>query len=76
VLRFWRNGSHIVSLNWQSYDLGMQINEGMFVGSGGWVLKPPALVGGRPTGGKVRFVAEVVGVSGCECLFYFSAASR
>jgi phosphatidylinositol phospholipase C delta len=69
VLRFWRNGSHVVSLNWQSYDREMQINEGMFVGSGGWVLKPPVLVEGQPTERMMRFIAEVAGISACKCCF-------
>ncbi|KAJ3777145.1 PLC-like phosphodiesterase [Lentinula raphanica] len=42
LLKFWRNGSQIVSLNWQTFDKSMQINEAMFVGTPGWVLKPNA----------------------------------
>ncbi|KAK7729627.1 hypothetical protein SLS57_002115 [Botryosphaeria dothidea] len=37
---FWRQGVQIVALNWQRWDEGMMINEGMFAGTGGWVLKP------------------------------------
>ncbi|KAF5006632.1 hypothetical protein FDECE_7027 [Fusarium decemcellulare] len=37
---FWRAGVQIVALNWQSWDTGMMINEGMFTGSDGYVLKP------------------------------------
>ncbi|KAI4256055.1 MAG: hypothetical protein L6R42_006423 [Xanthoria sp. 1 TBL-2021] len=37
---FWRKGVQIVALNWQKFDAGMMLNEGMFAGSGGWVLKP------------------------------------
>ena len=37
---FWRKGVQIVALNWQRYDEGMMLNQGMFAGSGGWVLKP------------------------------------
>ena len=37
---FWRKGVQIVALNWQKYDEGMMLNQGMFAGSGGWVLKP------------------------------------
>lgn len=36
----WRNGAQIVALNWQSLDKGMMLNEGMFAGYEGWVLKP------------------------------------
>ncbi|KAG8734080.1 hypothetical protein FRC11_012230 [Ceratobasidium sp. 423] len=35
----WRAGAQIAALNWQSYDLGMQLNYAMFNGTGGWVLK-------------------------------------
>ena len=42
-LKFWRTGAQVVSLNWQNYDTGMQINDAMFVGSGGWVVKPSKL---------------------------------
>ncbi|KUI64817.1 1-phosphatidylinositol 4,5-bisphosphate phosphodiesterase 1 [Cytospora mali] len=38
---FWRKGIQIVALNWQKWDEGMMLNEGMFAGSGGYVLKPP-----------------------------------
>jgi len=37
---FWRKGIQIVALNWQSWDEGMMLNEGMFAGTGGLVLKP------------------------------------
>lgn len=39
---FWRKGVQIVALNWQKWDEGMMLNEGMFAGGGGWVLKPKA----------------------------------
>lgn len=38
---FWRRGVQMVALNWQKIDEGVMLNEGMFAGSGGWVLKPP-----------------------------------
>lgn len=37
---FWRKGVQMVALNWQKYDEGMMLNQGMFAGSRGWVLKP------------------------------------
>lgn len=37
---FWRKGLQIVALNWQKWDQGMMLNEGMFAGTGGYVLKP------------------------------------
>ncbi|EXJ56627.1 hypothetical protein A1O7_06971 [Cladophialophora yegresii CBS 114405] len=36
----WRMGAQMVALNWQKMDKGMMLNEGMFAGTGGWVLKP------------------------------------
>lgn len=38
---FWRKGVQMVALNWQKLDEGMMLNEGMFTGEQGWVLKPP-----------------------------------
>jgi phosphatidylinositol phospholipase C, delta len=38
---FWRKGVQMVALNWQNCDMGMMLNEGMFAGENGWVLKPP-----------------------------------
>jgi len=35
----------MVALNWQDCDKGMMINEGMFAGTGGYVLKPPSYRG-------------------------------
>ncbi|KAL2022275.1 hypothetical protein VTK56DRAFT_5673 [Thermocarpiscus australiensis] len=37
---FWRKGIQIVALNWQNWDEGMMLNEAMFAGTGGYVLKP------------------------------------
>ncbi|KAF6838073.1 phospholipase c [Colletotrichum plurivorum] len=37
---FWRRGIQIVALNWQNWDEGMMLNEGMFAGTDGYVLKP------------------------------------
>ncbi|RMD39658.1 hypothetical protein DV735_g5472, partial [Chaetothyriales sp. CBS 134920] len=36
----WRMGAQMVALNWQRLDKGMMLNEGMFAGSQGWILKP------------------------------------
>ncbi|KAI2628226.1 PLC-like phosphodiesterase [Xylaria nigripes] len=38
---FWHKGVQIVALNWQNWDRGMMLNEAMFSGTGGYVLKPP-----------------------------------
>ena len=42
-LRYWRSGVQMAALNWQTYDLGMQLNEAMFAAGDdqtGYVLKP------------------------------------
>ncbi|KAF8426194.1 PLC-like phosphodiesterase [Tirmania nivea] len=50
--QFWRRGVQLVALNWQKADGGMMLNEGMFAGEGGYVLKPshfrPRSDGGSP----------------------------
>ncbi|KAG6117234.1 hypothetical protein E4U14_007993 [Claviceps sp. LM454 group G7] len=38
---FWRRGVQMAAMNWQTMDTGMMLNEGMFAGEKGWVLKPP-----------------------------------
>ncbi|OBT54914.1 hypothetical protein VE04_04924 [Pseudogymnoascus sp. 24MN13] len=40
---FWRKGIQMAALNWQVWDHGTMLNEAMFDGSDGWVLKPPAM---------------------------------
>ncbi|KAL1969443.1 hypothetical protein VTN77DRAFT_8881 [Rasamsonia byssochlamydoides] len=43
---FWRSGVQMVALNWQTYDVGMQINQAMFAAGTdrtGYVLKPESL---------------------------------
>ncbi|KAG5921116.1 hypothetical protein E4U61_007120 [Claviceps capensis] len=45
-LIYWRRGVHMAALNWQTFDLGMQLNNAMFQGGtdeSGYVLKPPEL---------------------------------
>ncbi|KAF7545423.1 hypothetical protein G7046_g9568 [Stylonectria norvegica] len=45
-LIYWRRGVQMAALNWQTFDLGMQLNRAMFEGgtdSSGYVLKPPEL---------------------------------
>lgn len=42
-LKYWRRGIQMVALNWQTYDLGMQMNDAMFAAGkdqSGYVLKP------------------------------------
>ena len=52
---FWGVGAQICALNWQRFDASMQINEAMFDGTSGFVLKPAALRhggSGNPANGK------------------------
>lgn len=44
-LPFWGLGAQVCALNWQTFDASMQINEAMFAGTGGYVLKPRWLRG-------------------------------
>lgn len=43
---FWGIGAQICALNWQTFDHSMQLNEALFAGSDGYVLKPAALRAG------------------------------
>jgi len=45
----WRQGAQMVALNWQRLDRGMMLNEGMFAGAEGWVLKPEGYRGTHKT---------------------------
>ncbi|KAL4950677.1 hypothetical protein BDW69DRAFT_53080 [Aspergillus filifer] len=45
-LKFWRRGVQMAALNWQTYDVGMQMNQAMFAAGNdrtGYVLKPESL---------------------------------
>ena len=53
---FWRKGVQMVALNWQKFDAGMMLNEGMFADGGGWVLKPKGYRGA--SGGRTRDLPE------------------
>jgi phosphatidylinositol phospholipase C delta len=43
---FWGIGAQICALNWQTFGASSQLNEALFAGSGGYVLKPAALRAG------------------------------
>ncbi|KUI64329.1 1-phosphatidylinositol 4,5-bisphosphate phosphodiesterase 1 [Cytospora mali] len=45
---FWRKGVQMVALNWQSWDTAMHLNEAMFDGENGFVLKPPGYQSDSP----------------------------
>ncbi|KAH6638447.1 PLC-like phosphodiesterase [Boeremia exigua] len=57
---FWRAGVQIVALNWQRWDSGMMLNEAMFAGSGGWVLKPAAYRSGSAAATPAQAVGSAV----------------
>lgn len=54
---FWRKGVQMVALNWQSWDTAMHLNEAMFDGENGFVLKPP----GYQSDSSATCQAEVTG---------------
>lgn len=62
-LKFWRAGSHFAALNWQKYDLGMQLNEAMFCGTGGWVVKPESQRGLPTEAERIRITVDIRGLS-------------
>jgi phosphatidylinositol phospholipase C, delta len=43
---FWAVGAQICALNWQTFGAGMQLNDALFAGTAGYVLKPVALRSG------------------------------
>ncbi|KAL3418743.1 phosphatidylinositol-specific phospholipase C [Phlyctema vagabunda] len=64
---YWGVGAQICALNWQTFGAGMQINEALFSGSDGYVLKPAALraggSGNLATGRKKKLRFHVAGAS-------------
>jgi phosphatidylinositol phospholipase C delta len=46
---FWDIGAQICALNWQTFGASMQLNEALFTGTDGYVLKPPCLRQGNTT---------------------------
>ncbi|KAI1375691.1 PLC-like phosphodiesterase [Hypoxylon crocopeplum] len=64
---FWGIGAQICAMNWQTFNASMQINEALFSGTEGYVLKPAALrAGGSMTlnkGRRKRLVLHVAGAT-------------
>jgi phosphatidylinositol phospholipase C delta len=64
---FWALGAQICALNWQTFAAPLQLNEALFSGSDGYVLKPAALRSGGSgklnTGKKKRLRLQVAGAS-------------
>ncbi|KAH7248212.1 PLC-like phosphodiesterase [Fusarium solani] len=64
-LLYWRRGIQMVALNWQTFDLGMQINRAMFDGGqdfSGYVLKPAELRDIQKERSVVSFTIDVISV--------------
>lgn len=62
-LQMWHTGTQLACLNWQYYDEGMQLNEALFAGTMGYVLKPCLE---KPQGKPSRLTGEIFGVSSCK----------
>ncbi|KAF1970708.1 PLC-like phosphodiesterase [Bimuria novae-zelandiae CBS 107.79] len=64
---FWGIGAQICALNWQTFGASAQLNEALFAGSGGYVLKPaPLRLGGDGnlnTGLRKRLRLHVAGAT-------------
>ncbi|KAL7627866.1 hypothetical protein AAE478_002061 [Parahypoxylon ruwenzoriense] len=64
---FWGIGAQICAMNWQTFNASMQINEALFSGTDGYVLKPAALRAGGSTnlntGRRKRLIIHVAGAS-------------
>ncbi|KAK4208582.1 PLC-like phosphodiesterase [Rhypophila decipiens] len=67
-VKFWALGAQICALNWQTFGASMQLNEALFAGTDGYVLKPaPLRVGGNgliTTGAKKILRLRVAGATG------------
>ena len=64
-LAFWGVGAQICALNWQTFDASMQLNEAMFAGTDGFVLKPGPLRGeGAVEPRKKKLRLRVAGATG------------
>ncbi|KAI1491638.1 PLC-like phosphodiesterase [Biscogniauxia mediterranea] len=64
---FWGVGAQICALNWQTFGASMQLNEALFSGTDGYVLKPAALrMGGdglSNTGRRKKLRLHMAGAS-------------
>ncbi|KAM3469845.1 hypothetical protein MY5147_006766 [Beauveria neobassiana] len=66
-VRFWGLGAQICALNWQTFGTSNQLNDALFAGSDGYILKPPALRqggdGSLQTGRRKRLRLHVGGAT-------------
>jgi len=62
---YWGLGAQIVALNFQTFSAGMQLNDALFYGTSGFVLKPDALRAGGDgvllTGRRKKILRLIVG---------------
>lgn len=65
--KYWGVGAQICALNWQTYTTSIQLNDALFSGTPGYVLKPAALRGGGSgdlcTGRTKRLRVHVAGAT-------------
>jgi phosphatidylinositol phospholipase C delta len=63
---FWGIGAQVCALNWQTFGAAMQLNEALFYGTDGFVLKPTYRrhgATGKPSGRKKRLTLRVAGAT-------------
>ncbi|KAN0064404.1 hypothetical protein ACQY0O_002602 [Thecaphora frezii] len=63
---YWGVGAQVCALNWQTFDASMQLNEALFSGSNGYVLKPVALRAGGSgelAGARKRLTLHIAGAT-------------
>ncbi|CAK9785800.1 unnamed protein product [Cutaneotrichosporon oleaginosum] len=62
---FWGIGAQVCALNWQTFGAAMQLNEALFYGTDGFVLKPTYRRhgGGPRSGRKKRLTLRVAGAT-------------
>lgn len=64
---FWAIGAQVCALNWQTFGASLQLNEALFSGTDGYVLKPAALrAGGNGhlnSGRKIKLRLQVAGAT-------------
>lgn len=66
-VKFWGIGAQICALNWQTFGLSNQLNDALFDGSEGYILKPAALRSGGDgniaTGKRKKLRLHVAGAT-------------
>lgn len=63
---FWGIGAQVCALNWQTFGAAMQLNEALFYGTDGFVLKPSYRrhgASGKPSPRKKRLTLRVAGAT-------------